>query len=82
MYGDTVMNEGIVMVSFYCTTKPGHIPLVPQNFIEYFGWEQMNHQPHSPDLGSSDFHLFLHLKRFLSGQRFDDDEKVKDAVTS
>ncbi|GBO46811.1 hypothetical protein AVEN_153156-1 [Araneus ventricosus] len=36
----------------------------------------------SPDLAASYFHLFLHAKRILSGQRSDDDEKVRDAVTS
>jgi histone-lysine N-methyltransferase SETMAR len=28
----------------------------------------------------SDFHLFLHLKNFLAGQRFNNDEDVKRAV--
>ena len=35
---------------------------------------------HSPDLAPSDFHLFLHLKKFLGGKRFDDDDDLKDAV--
>ena len=35
-----------------------------------FGWEMFNHHPHySSDLAPSDFHLFLHVKKFLSGQR-------------
>jgi hypothetical protein len=29
----------------------------------------------------SDFHLFLHLKSFLAGRRFQDDE-VKEAITT
>jgi histone-lysine N-methyltransferase SETMAR len=36
--------------------------------------------PYSPDLAPSDFHLFLHLKKFLAGQRFNNDEDVKRAV--
>ena len=36
--------------------------------------------PYSPDQAPSDFHLFLHLKKFLGGKRFDDDEDLKDAV--
>ena len=28
----------------------------------------------------SDFHLFLHLKTFLGGKRFDDDDDLIDAV--
>ena len=27
-----------------------------------------------------DFHLILHLKKFLGGKRFDDDDDLKDAV--
>jgi hypothetical protein len=28
----------------------------------------------------NDFHLFLHLKKFLGGKKFDDDDDLKDAV--
>jgi len=34
----------------------------------------------NPDLVPSDFHLFLHLKKFLGGKRFDNDDDLKDAV--
>jgi histone-lysine N-methyltransferase SETMAR len=44
-------------------------------------WEQFDHPPYSSDLAQSDFHLFLHLKPFLGGRRFHDDE-VKEAVTT
>jgi hypothetical protein len=30
----------------------------------------------------SDFHLFLHLKSFLAGQQFHDDNKVKEAAST
>ena len=40
----------------------------------------MDRPPYSPDLVPSDFHLFLHLKKFLSGKQFDDDSGLKDAV--
>jgi hypothetical protein len=29
-----------------------------------------DHPAHSPDLTSSDFHLFLHLEKHLAGQKF------------
>ena len=51
-----------------------------QDLITSFRWEQMDHRPYSPDLAPSDFHLFLHLKKFLGGKRFDDDDGLKDAV--
>jgi len=36
--------------------------------------------PYSPDLAPGDFHLFLHLKKFLGGKWFDNDDNLKDAV--
>ncbi|GBN49424.1 Histone-lysine N-methyltransferase SETMAR [Araneus ventricosus] len=59
-----------------------HSAQVTQQLIEPFCCEQMNHPKYSPNLAPSDFHLFVHLKRFLSDPRFDDDEEVKDAETS
>jgi hypothetical protein len=38
------------------------------------------HPPYSPDLAPIDFHLFVHLKSFLAGRWFHDDE-VKEAIT-
>jgi hypothetical protein len=42
-----------------------------------------NHPPYSPDLAPSDFHLFLHLKKFLSGQHqhFENDREAEMVVT-
>jgi histone-lysine N-methyltransferase SETMAR len=42
-----------------------------------------NHPPYSPDLAPSDFHLFLHLKKFLSGQRqgFENDREAEMVFT-
>jgi histone-lysine N-methyltransferase SETMAR len=41
-----------------------------------------DHAAHSPDLAPSDFHLFLHLKKHLDGQKFHEDEGVKSEVTT
>ena len=50
--------------------------------LQQFGWELFDHPPYSPDLAPSDFHLFLHLKKFLSSrQHFHDDEELKTNVT-
>jgi len=51
-----------------------------QDLITSFLWEQMDQPPYSPDLAPSDYHLFLHLKKFLGGKRFGDDDDLKDAV--
>jgi len=40
----------------------------------------MGHPSHTPDLAPSDYHLFLHLKKFLGDKRFDDVDDLKDAV--
>ncbi|PNF35627.1 hypothetical protein B7P43_G01883 [Cryptotermes secundus] len=42
-----------------------------------------NYPPYSPDLAPSDFHLFLHLKKFLSSERqhFENDREVEMVVT-
>ena len=42
----------------------------------------LSHPPYSPDLASSDFHFFPHLKRDLKGTHFTPDDEVKQAVTS
>jgi hypothetical protein len=33
----------------------------------------VDHPTHSPDLVLSDFHMFLHLKKHLAGQKFHED---------
>ena len=38
------------------------------------------HAPYSPDLAPSDYFLFPNLKKWLSGQRFSNDEEVMSAV--
>ena len=57
-----------------------HSAAQTQDLITSFKWEQMDHTPYSPDLAPSDFHLFLHLKKFLGGKWFDYDDDLKDAV--
>lgn len=50
-----------------------------QDWMEYFGWDVLNHPPYDPDLTPSDFHLFSCIKIGLGGKHFDNDE-VKSAV--
>ena len=40
----------------------------------------MDDPSYSSDLASSDFHLFLHLKKHLAGKKFDDDDEVQEEV--
>jgi hypothetical protein len=48
--------------------------------LEQLQWEVFEHPPYSPDLAPSDFHIFLHLKRFLAAERLSSDDEVKTAV--
>jgi hypothetical protein len=71
-----MLSQGVVML--HDNACP-YNPAVTQVLIATFGWEQFNHPSYSRDLVPSDFHVFLHLKTFLGGQRFHDDE-VKEAI--
>ena len=46
-----------------------------------FGWEVLDHLPYSLDLKPSDLRLFRYLKHHLRGNRYNDKEIVKTAVT-
>jgi histone-lysine N-methyltransferase SETMAR len=46
------------------------------------GWELLSHPPYSPDLASSDYHLFGPLKVHLKGHHYKTDEAVQEAVRS
>jgi len=50
--------------------------------LETLKFEVLSHLPYSPDLVSSVFHFFPHLKRDLKGTHFTSDDEVKQAVTS
>jgi histone-lysine N-methyltransferase SETMAR len=69
-----MLSQGVVMLH----ARP-HTATATQDLTTTFDWEQFDHPPYSPDLAPSDFHVFLHLKTFLGGQRFHNDE-VKEPV--
>jgi hypothetical protein len=45
-----------------------------------FKWDILDHPPYGPDLASSDFHLFLRLKKHLAGKKSDDDNDVQEEI--
>ena len=64
-----------------CTTTPvPHTAAHTLETVKQLKWEAMEHPPYSPDLVSSDFHLFGPLKIALRGRRFSCDDDVKAAV--
>uniref|UniRef100_H2ZZ49 Mos1 transposase HTH domain-containing protein n=1 Tax=Latimeria chalumnae TaxID=7897 RepID=H2ZZ49_LATCH len=44
------------------------------------GFEQLDHPPYSPDLAPSNYYLFQHLKAYLRGKRFSNDEELMEAI--
>ena len=48
----------------------------------WFIWsEQFEHPLYSPGLAPSDFHLFLHLKKFLGSKHFDKNDDIQEVPT-
>ena len=43
-----------------------------------FKWEIFKHAPYSPNLAPSDQQVFLHLKKFLTGQSVGNDREIRD----
>jgi hypothetical protein len=41
-----------------------------------------DHPAHSLDIAPGDFHSFLHLNKRLAGQKFHEDEEVKNETTA
>ncbi|PNF26371.1 hypothetical protein B7P43_G17995 [Cryptotermes secundus] len=69
-------------VFLHDNTRP-HTARWTVSLLQEFSWEVFNHQAYSLDLAPSDFHLFLHLKKFLSGERqlFENDREAETVVT-
>jgi len=52
----------------------GH--LHPRKKLAYLGFQFLDHQPNSPDLAPSDYHLFPGLKKQLNGRHFSSGAEV------
>ena len=78
----------LMMIYIYllCVSIPvsyTHLDVYKRQRVQYacsWKWDVLDHPPYSPDLAPSDFHLFLHLKQYLAGKKFDDDDEVKEEV--
>jgi len=60
--------------------------LIPQlellNCCNNFAGKFLTTRPTAPDLAPSDYHLFMHLKKWISSQSFEDDDRPKTDVTT
>nr|GBM33105.1 Histone-lysine N-methyltransferase SETMAR [Araneus ventricosus] len=73
-----MLTEGILLL--HDNARP-HTAAQTRALLDSFGWEVLD-PPYSPDLATSDFHLFRHLKHHLVGNHYNDDEDMKTVVTS
>lgn len=55
-----------------------HISHQTQELLTYFGWPVNAHPLYSLDFTLINYHLFPKLKEHLSGQRFQDNDDVKE----
>lgn len=69
--------RGIILL--HDNARP-HTAQKTQETIDKLHWELLPHPPYSPDLAPSDFHLFGPLKDYLRGQKFIDNNHVKENV--
>ena len=69
-----ILSAGVV---FLLDNAWPHTARRSKHLLQEFSWKMFNHLPYSLDLAPNDFHLFLHLKKFLSGQlhRFQNNRK-------
>ncbi|GBM77680.1 hypothetical protein AVEN_22393-1 [Araneus ventricosus] len=61
----TILTSGDILIQN--NFRP-HIAVVTQHLLEQFKWDVYDH-PYSPDLATSDFHLFPELKDWLGGKK-------------
>jgi len=61
------------------TTRARLLPSTLFKLVK-MGFTVLEHPAYSPDLASSDYHLFGALKDALRGRRFTSDEGVKEVV--
>jgi len=74
-----MLSSGIVLL--HDNARP-HTAAGTAQMLQQFRWEVFDHPPYSPDLAPSDYHLFMHLKKWLASQSFEDHDRLKTGVTT
>uniref|UniRef100_H2ZVK2 Mos1 transposase HTH domain-containing protein n=1 Tax=Latimeria chalumnae TaxID=7897 RepID=H2ZVK2_LATCH len=72
-----MLTKGVLLLH---DNAPVHKARVAQAASHECGFEQLNHPPYSPDLAPGDYYLFRHLKAYLYGKRFSNDEELMEAI--
>lgn len=73
-----LLSSGVVLL--HDNARP-HTAAATGQLLDRFRWDIFDHPPYSPDLAPSDYHLFMHLKKWLALQRFGNDDELKNGVT-
>ena len=68
------------MVLFLHDNNPVHLAHATQKKLAYLGFQCLDHEPYSPDLAPSDYHLLPGQKKQLNVRHFSCDAKVIFAV--
>jgi hypothetical protein len=61
------MSHGMCLLRDNALPHSAHVTTA---LLEKFKCDILDHLPYSPDLAPSDFHLFLRLKKHLTGKNF------------
>ncbi|GBM80403.1 Histone-lysine N-methyltransferase SETMAR [Araneus ventricosus] len=72
-----VLISGVVLI--HENARP-HSAVVIQQLLEQIKWDVSRHSTYSPDLATSDFHIFPELKNWLGGQSFQKNEEIQSKV--
>ncbi|GBM42150.1 hypothetical protein AVEN_99066-1 [Araneus ventricosus] len=62
-----IQTSGIALIQD--NTRP-HNAFITEKLPEQFKWNMSDHPAYSPDLATSDFHIFPEWKNWLGGQSF------------
>ena len=59
-----------------------HVAQVLKATLQELEWEVLQHPPYSPDLATTDYHLFRSLSNHMRGVTFDNEEDLKNWVNN
>ncbi|GBN09960.1 hypothetical protein AVEN_214872-1 [Araneus ventricosus] len=68
-----------VVVFIHDNARPRNA-VVTQQFLEQFKCDASDHPANSPDLATSDFHLFPELKKWLGVQSFQKNKDIQSSI--
>ena len=67
---------------FSCLYARPHVAKLTKQTVEQFGWEVLPHPSWSPNLASSDYHLFLSLRDHLCDKHYEDFDELNSGLTT